>query len=185
MIVNSGKLLVVTGPSGVGKGTLLRSLTARDPEKFLYSISATTRKPRVGELDGKDYYFWTRSQFEQKCQEGAFLEWAEYAGNLYGSPKQPVEAAIALGKIVILEIELVGARQVATSFPDAQKIFIAPPDLTVLEQRLRDRGQEDDIAIAKRLSHAQIELAAVAEFDLVIINDDLQLALEQLEQAVI
>lgn len=180
----SGKLVVITGPSGVGKGTLLKALTAKYAQKLMFSVSATTRSPRVGEIEGINYFFYTRSEFEQKQQTGLFLESAEYAGNLYGTPKEPVEVAIAQGKIVILEIELKGARQVVENFPTAQKIFIAPPSMAVLEQRLRQRNQDHPEAIARRLNHAQIEMAAQGEFDVVIINNDLETALGELEQAI-
>lgn len=181
---HKGKLVVVTGPSGVGKGTLLKILAERHPQRFVFSISATTRPPRGEEVDGKEYFFLTRLEFERRKHEGAFLEWAEYAGNLYGTPRQAVEAWIRSGEVVLLEIELVGARKVAQAFPDAQKIFIAPPSLAVLEQRIRDRGMDNEAAIAKRLQHAQAEMDAAQEFDLAIVNDDLETALEKLERAI-
>ena len=179
-----GKLVVVTGPSGVGKGTLLKILAERHPQRFVFSISATTRPPRPGEVDGKEYFFLTRPEFELRQSEGDFLEWAEYAGNLYGTPRQAVEAWISAGEVVLLEIELVGARKVAHTFPNAQKIFIAPPSIAVLEQRIRDRGMDDEAAIAKRLQHAQAEIDAAQEFDLAIVNDDLETALGKLEKAI-
>ncbi|NJM28599.1 MAG: guanylate kinase [Pseudanabaena sp. RU_4_16] len=179
-----GKLVVVTGPSGVGKGTLLKILAERHPQRFVFSISATTRPPRPGEVDGNEYFFLTRPEFELRQSEGAFLEWAEYAGNLYGTPRQAVEAWISAGEVVLLEIELVGARQVAHTFPNAQKIFIAPPSIAVLEQRIRDRGMDNEAAIAKRLEHAQTEIDAAREFDLIVVNADLETAIEQLEQAI-
>ena len=178
-----GKLIVVTGPSGVGKGTLLQKLLERYPDRILFSISATTRSPRTGEEHGREYFFWDRAEFEQKRDTGEFLEWAEYAGNLYGTPRKPIDQAIALGQIVLLEIELEGARQVAQSFPSAKRIFIAPPSMEVLENRLRDRSTDSDEQIIKRLRHAKIEVAAAHEFDITIINDDLEIALQQLESA--
>lgn len=182
-LLATGQLVVITGPSGVGKGTLLKQLLKRYPERLTFSVSATTRSPRSGEEHGREYFFWSRDEFEQKCQGGEFLEWAEYAGNLYGTPRQPIEQAIALGQTVILEIELAGARQVAQSYPAAKRIFIAPPSMEILENRLRDRSTDSDEQIRKRLHHAQLEIAAANEFDLTIVNDDLDIALQQLEEA--
>ncbi|MDA0267668.1 MAG: guanylate kinase [Cyanobacteria bacterium] len=179
-----GQLIVLTGPSGVGKGTLLQRLRQRHPDLYL-SISATTRNPRPGEIDGQHYYFLERTAFEAMVAAGDLLEWAEYAGNYYGTPRQPVEIQIQNGQTVILEIELEGARQVAQTFPQAQRIFIAPPDPQALAQRLRQRGQDDEATIARRLKRAQAELAAIAEFDLQIINDDLDTALAALETALL
>ena len=181
--LSEGKLIVVTGPSGVGKGTLLQKLLERYPDRILFSISATTRSPRAGEEHGREYFFWDRAEFEQKRDAGKFLEWAEYAGNLYGTPRKAIDEAIALGQIVLLEIELEGARQVAQSFPSAKRIFIAPPSMEVLESRLRDRSTDSDEQIIKRLHHAKLEVAAANEFDITIINDDLEIALQQLESA--
>ncbi len=173
-------LIVFTGPSGVGKGTVLRQLLARHPELNL-SISATTRSPRSGEVDGQHYYFLTRSQFEEMVTQGQFLEWAEFAGNLYGTPRQPVLDKIALGERVILEIELEGARQVRSSAPDAFQIFIQPPSIEELEARIRRRGQDSEDAIARRLARAQVEIAAADEFDVQVTNGDLETAVQELE----
>ncbi len=182
--MNKGGLIVITGPSGVGKGTLLAGLCHRYPDLFRFSVSVTTRPPRPNEVDGREYYFWHRPKFEQACQEGFFLEWAEYAGNLYGTPRKAVEETIATGKWVLLEIDLLGARQIAQTFPRALRIFIAPPSLEILEQRLRQRSTEPEEAIQKRLYHATIEMAAMDEFDYVIVNDDLEEAMEALETAI-
>ncbi|MEA5465590.1 guanylate kinase [Leptothoe sp. PORK10 BA2] len=179
-----GQLIVFTGPSGVGKGTLLRRLLARHPDIQL-SISATTRQPRPGEEHGKHYYFVSRSEFEAMVQLGQLLEWAEFAGNYYGTPRQPLDAMVAHGHTVVLEIELEGARQVRTTLPTAHQIFVLPPNLAALEARIRERGQDSEDAIAKRLARAQVEIAAAAEFDHQIINDDLDLALTELEQLVL
>jgi guanylate kinase len=179
-VTKLGKLVVLTGPSGVGKGTLLRHLRQRHPHLYL-STSATTRQPRPGEVNGKDYYFVSRAEFEQMIEKGELLEWAEFAGNYYGTPRQPVEVQIERGNQVILEIELNGARQVAQSFPEALKIFIMPPSPDELERRIRDRGQDDDAAIARRLDRARVELAAADEFDVQIVNDDLEHAIAELE----
>ena len=179
-----GRLVVLTGPSGVGKGTLLKRLRQRHPHLYL-STSATTRAPRPGEVNGEHYYFVSRAEFEQMIERGDLLEWAEFAGNYYGTPRQPVEVQIERGNQVILEIELKGARQVAQSFPAALKIFIAPPSAAELERRIRDRGQDDDAAIARRLDRARVELEAAHEFDIQIINDDLDAAIATLEQALL
>jgi guanylate kinase len=180
---SSGRLIILTGPSGVGKGTLLAALRAAHPEINL-SISATTRPPRPGEVDGVNYYFYDRERFEQAIAQGELLEWAEFAGNYYGTPSQPVQERIDRGESIILEIELLGARQVAKAFPAALKIFILPPSFEVLEARLRSRGQDPEEAIARRLARAQAEIDAAGEFDLQIVNDDLAIALQQIEQAI-
>ncbi len=178
-----GKLIVFTGPSGVGKGTLLRAILEKYPELEI-SISATTRQPRPGEIDGKHYYFVSRDKFEAMVAAGELLEWAEYAGNYYGTPRTPVEEKIQLGKFVILEIELVGARAVKETFPNALRIFVLPPSLAELERRIRNRGQDSEDAMARRLERAQIEIDAADEFDVQIINDDFDIALLNLEDAI-
>jgi guanylate kinase len=183
-LLSTGQLIVITGPSGVGKGTLLQILSDRHPGEILFSISVTTRQPRVGEVDGREYFFWTREKFAQSQTDGEFLEWAEYAGNLYGTPRRAIEEWIEQGRIVLLEIELKGARQVAQSFPSAKRIFIAPPSMQVLEQRLRQRSTDSDEAIDQRLEHARKEVEAAQEFDQVIVNESLEAALNQLEKAV-
>ena len=174
-----GRLVVLTGPSGVGKGTLLKRLRQEHPGLYL-STSATTRAPREGEEPGKDYYFVSRERFEAMITAGELLEWAEFAGNYYGTPRQPVEVQIERGNQVILEIELKGARQVAQSFPEAFKIFIVPPSPEELERRIRDRGQDDEAAITRRLERSRVELDAADEFDLQIVNDNLEQAVAKL-----
>jgi guanylate kinase len=181
--MQAGKLIVLTGPSGVGKGTLLRSLLKRHPELYL-SVSVTTRQPRPGEVDGKHYYFVSRDKFEQMVTAGELLEWAEYAGNYYGTPRLAVEQKIQLGQSVILEIEVVGARKIHKTFPTALRIFILPPTLAELEQRIRGRGQDSEDAIARRLSCAKAEIDAADEFDLQIVNGNLEKALLSIESAI-
>jgi guanylate kinase len=177
----AGRLFLITGPSGVGKGTLVTALLRRHPQIWL-SISATTRAPRTGEVEGESYFFMARDGFEATVAQGGLLEWAEFAGNCYGTPRQPVEAQLASGRPVLLEIELEGARQVRQSFPAGFQIFIKPPSFEELERRIRGRGTDSDEAIAKRLERARVELAAEGEFDAVLVNGDFETALAELEQ---
>lgn len=180
--LSGGSLIVLTGPSGVGKGTLVRALLQRHPELYL-SVSVTTRSPRSGEIEGIHYYFVSRSHFEQMVAKRELLEWAQFADNYYGTPRLPVEEKISQGKWVLLEIELEGARQIHKSFPSVRRIFILPPSLTELEQRIRSRGQDSEEAIARRLRRAQEEINAAGEFDIQIINDNLETALNAIEAA--
>ncbi|NJM70322.1 MAG: guanylate kinase [Scytonema sp. RU_4_4] len=179
-----GKLIILTGPSGVGKGTLMRSLLQRHPQLH-YSVSVTTRSPRPGEMNGKDYYFVSRREFEQLVAAGELLEWAEFAGNYYGTPREAVMNQVRSGKRVVLEIELKGARQIRASYPGALSIFILPPSMSELEKRIRGRAQDSDEAIARRLRHAQEEISAADEFDIQIVNDDFENALNSIEAAVL
>ncbi|MBM5813572.1 MAG: guanylate kinase [Cyanobacteria bacterium M_DeepCast_100m_m1_067] len=176
-----GRLTLITGPSGVGKGTLVQRLLAHHLQIWL-SISATTRAPRAGEVEGEHYFFLSREAFERQVAEGGFLEWAEFAGNLYGTPRQPVEAQLAAGRPVLLEIELEGARQVRRSFAAGFQIFVEPPSFAELERRIRGRGTDSEEAIGRRLERARVELAAAPEFDAVLVNGDLDAALVELER---
>lgn len=178
-----GKLIVITGPSGVGKGTLVKLLLQRYPQ-LKVSISATTRQPRPGERDGVDYYFLNKKDFETAILNQELLEWAEYAGNYYGTPQAQVREQIELGNYILLEIELAGARAIANIFPEARRIFILPPSITELEERIRNRGTNSAESIAKRLEIAQQEIAASNEFDFQIVNDDLESAIAKLETAI-
>ena len=175
------RLSVITGPSGVGKGTLVSRLLARHPRIWL-SVSATTRAPRPGEVEGESYFFLSREHFERQVAAGGFLEWAEFAGNLYGTPREPVERQLAAGRPVLLEIELEGARQVRRSFPAGFQVMLQPPSLEELERRIRGRGTDAEAAIQRRLERAREELAAAAEFDATLVNGDLELALADLEK---
>ncbi len=178
--MKSGKLIVLTGPSGVGKGTLVRSLLNRHPTLYL-SVSVTTREPREGEIEGQHYYFVSRSRFEQMVEAGELAEWAEFAGNLYGTPYFALTQEVGEGKWVILEIELEGARQIRNKFLEALRIFILPPSWDELERRLRSRGQDSESAIARRLLRAKEEIEAAGEFDFQVVNDELEIALKKLE----
>ena len=181
MVEGQGQLTVITGPSGVGKGTLVQRLLERNPKIWL-SVSATTRSPREGEQDGLSYFFHSRERFDALVSDGGLLEWAEFAGNCYGTPRAPVEAQLSTGRPVLLEIELEGARQVRRSFPDAVQIFLAPPSFEELERRIRGRGSDPEEAILRRLARAQEELKCKDEFDAIVVNDDLDQALLRLEQ---
>ena len=181
MIGSKGRLTVITGPSGVGKGTLVKRMLERHPEIWL-SVSATTRAPRAGEVEGESYFFKTKEAFAALVADGGLLEWAEFAGNCYGTPREPVTDRLSHGSAVLLEIELEGARQVRRSLPDAFQIFLAPPSFEALEQRIRGRGTESEEAIQKRLRKAEHELSAQDEFDAVVVNDVLDQALLTLEQ---
>jgi guanylate kinase len=176
----TGKLVVITGPSGVGKGTLVRSLLNRHPDIYL-SVSMTTRSPRPGEIEGQDYFFVTPEKFQELIAGEQLLEWAQFAGNYYGTPRQTVEDKVQQGTLVLLEIELEGARQIRASFPQAMRLFILPPSMSELERRLRDRQSESPEAITRRLNRAIIEIAAAHEFDVQIINDDFDRALTEVE----
>jgi guanylate kinase len=179
-----GKVFVITGPSGVGKGTLIEQLLERVPELEL-SISATTREPRPGEVDGRDYFFLTPEEFRRRLEAGDFLEHASYSGNYYGTLRQEVEERLAEGRSVVLEIEVQGARQVRDALgDDAVLIFIAPPDEDVLRERLEGRGTDSPEAIEQRLRTAEIELGARSEFPLEVVNDEVQKAASQLEKLV-
>ena len=179
----SCRLIVITGPSGVGKGTLVKKLLLRHQELFL-SVSATTRAPREGEVDGLHYFFLKRKKFDELIKNAGFLEWAEFAGNLYGTPIKEVREKLDFGRPVLLEIELKGARQVRKTFPKALQIFLAPPSFDELEKRIRGRASDTEEAIQCRLNTAKEELKAANEFDAVVINDDIDRALLQLEKEI-
>src|SRR6266480_5241170 len=155
--MSKGRLFVITGPSGVGKGTLIRRLLERMPELEL-SVSATTRPPRPGERDGVDYHFLTEEEFDRMVHDGRLLEHATYSGNRYGTPRSEVEPRLAAGRSVVLEIEVQGARQVREAMPEAVQVFIAPPSPAALRERLEGRGTDRPEAIARRLAAAEEEL---------------------------
>ena len=173
------RVFVITGPSGVGKGTLIRELCSRIHDLEL-SISATTRKPRKGEEDGVDYHFLTPEDFESRRQAGEFLEWAEYSGNRYGTLRSEVERRTDRGAPVVLEIEVQGARQVRDTMPEAVRIFIEPPSPEVLRERLVGRGTDDPEVIEMRLAEAKKELMAKDEFAHRVTNDEVDRAASEL-----
>ncbi len=177
------KVFVITGPSGVGKGTLIAGLLERVPELEL-SVSATTRQPRDGEVDGRDYHFLTPEEFDRRVEAGDFLEFATYSGNRYGTLRSEIERRLEAGHSVVLEIEVQGARQVRAAMPESVQIFIAPPEPAALRQRLLDRGKDSTEAIDARLAVAAQELAAKDEFAHQVVNDELDRAARELEGVV-
>jgi guanylate kinase len=166
---------VLAGPSGVGKSSIVAALRARLPELF-FSVSATTRDPRPGEVDGRDYHFVGPAGFDELITRGELLEWAEIHGGLQrsGTPRGPVEQALGAGRPVLVEVDLNGARSIKAAMPDAVAVFVEPPSLAELERRLRGRGTETEAQFARRLQTATEELAARAEFDVALVNDDVQ-----------
>ncbi len=173
-----GKLLVVSGPSGVGKSTITNKL--RGDNRFWISISVTTRKMRTGEVDGVDYHFVSDDLFNQMITNGEFLEFAEFAGAKYGTPRKPVESALSSGKNVILEIELNGARQIRKNSKEAIMVFIEPPTWEELTARLINRGTESDVSTQARLERAKEELSAASEFDYVLVNHQVEQSVAEL-----
>jgi guanylate kinase len=177
--MSRGKLVIISGPSGAGKGTLVRALLGRVPSVWV-SVSATTRAPRQGEVEGEHYYFLTPDEFERRVQAGDFLEHAEVHGNRYGTLRPTVEARLEQGRTVILEIDPQGARQVRELVPDAVLVFIVAPSTEELVRRIKARGAESDEDIAVRMATAERELALVGTYDCVVQNDDLRRATDEL-----
>lgn len=176
---HAGKLVIISGPSGAGKGTLVDRLVARVPDLWV-SVSATTRAPRPGEKDGTDYFFLTADEFDRRIAAGGFLEWARVHGNRYGTLRSAVEAQMAQGRDVVLEIDPQGAMQVKRLMPEAVLVFIIAPSLAELERRIRGRGAETDEQIKTRLATAVHELELVGDYDFVIENDDVSRATQEL-----
>lgn len=180
---DTGRLIVLSGPSGVGKGTLLAAFLERHPQTKV-SVSATTRAPRPGEEEGVHYYYLTSEQFEEKIASEGMLEWARYNNNYYGTPREPVERALAEGRDVVLEIEVQGGLQVKRSFPQAAMIFVMPPSFETLRTRLSGRGTEDGETVRRRLHAAMEEMEHAKEYDFLIVNDRLEDAVNELEEAI-
>ncbi|ADL07784.1 guanylate kinase [Thermosediminibacter oceani] len=179
-----GMLIVLSGPSGAGKGTLCNLLLQRRPELAL-SVSVTTRPPRPGEVHGVNYFFTDRENFEQMIRKGEFLEWARVYNNYYGTPRKFVEEQLEAGKDVILEIDIQGAKQVKENCPDAVFIFILPPDIEELKNRIKKRGSETEESFNLRIKSAEEELKAITNYDYAVVNDDLKAAVEKLESIII
>jgi guanylate kinase len=177
--MRKGKTFIVSGPSGVGKSTVLRALLERRPNVY-FSVSATTRDPRPGELDGVHYHFMDVDSFRKWIAKEQFLEYAEYVGNFYGTPKRYVDEAMEQGKDVILDIEVQGAIQVTSKRPDAVRIFIAPPSWSELERRLTERGTDSPEKIQKRLLRAKVEFQTAHTYDYFVINDTVENAVGEL-----
>ena len=175
----SGLLIVFSGPSGAGKDTILKGLLEKE-QQIRLSVSATTRSPRLGEEDGVDYFFLSKEEFSSRIEQDQMLEYAEYCGNYYGTPRAPIEKWNAEGNDVILEIEVQGGSQIKKKCPSCVSIFVLPPSLKELEKRLRLRNTEDEITIQKRLKAAQEEILKAKDYDYVIVNDTIENAIEQI-----
>lgn len=174
-----GLLLVVSGPSGCGKGTVLNRVFALEPDTY-YSVSATTRPPRPGEEDGVQYHFLTKEAFEEKIAENQMLEYAQYAGNYYGTPAQAVDERLSQGKNVVLEIEVQGAKQVKLRRPEAVMIFIMPPSMKELRRRLEERGTESPQVVARRMDTARLEMPQAKDYDYIVFNDTVEEAAQDI-----
>jgi guanylate kinase len=175
-----GELFIVSGPSGSGKSSLCEALLKQNSNLHL-STSCTTREPRPGEADGREYHFLTKELFEAQRDDGAFLEWAHVHGNLYGTRKTDVEVALDRGRDILLEIDWQGAAQVAEEIPQAHRIFILPPSIETLQRRLTSRGQDDDAVISRRVAAAASEMEHAGEADYQIVNDRFNTALEEIQ----
>jgi len=178
--MNKGTLLIVSGPAGVGKGTVVAEAVSKANGGIYLSISATTRQPRSIDKEGVTYFFKAKEEFESMIEKGQLLEYANYVGNYYGTPKEPVMNALENGKDVILEIEVQGALQVKENYPDAVLMFIVPPSLEVLEERLRGRGTETEEQIEKRLNRAKEEFKEIPKYDYVVENETVEKAVSDI-----
>ena len=179
-----GLLIVLSGPSGVGKGTVRKAIFDSEDNDFQYSISMTTRKQRIGEVDGVDYYFRSREEFEQLIESGEMLEYAEYVGNYYGTPLSYVQKTLDEGKDVFLEIEVQGASQVKEKVPDGVFIFLTPPDLTELRSRITGRGTDSAEVIDERMRVAREEIEMMALYDYAVVNDEVPQAVQRIKDII-
>ncbi|MCV3325147.1 guanylate kinase [Pediococcus pentosaceus] len=179
-----GMLIVLSGPSGVGKGTVRKAIFDQGGNDFQYSISMTTRKPRKGEVDGEDYYFVSKEEFEKNIKEGQMLEYAQYVDNYYGTPLKYVNQTLDSGRDVFLEIEVNGARQVREKMPDGVFLFLTPPDLMELKQRIINRGTEDMDTINKRMEKAVDEIKTMRDYDYAVVNDKIENAVEEIKNII-
>jgi len=173
--IAKGKIIIISAPSGAGKGTVIRRLLELCPE-LVFSVSATTRAPRPGEREGEAYYFVTHERFKEMIMRDEFLEHANYVGELYGTPREPIYECVESGKNILLDIEIQGARQVIAKEPDAVTIFIIPPDMRELERRLRGRGTDSEEKLAARLERARIELEEKGKYSHIVVNDSVSRA---------
>lgn len=180
MSQEQGLLIVLSGPSGVGKGTVCSALRKRNVP-FVYSVSATTRSPREGEVDGVNYFFKTKAEFERMIEQGELLEWAQYVQHYYGTPRRFVEEQLNKGNDVLLEIEVQGAKQVKQKYPHGVFIFLMPPSLDELRERIIGRGTESKEAIEKRIAQAQLELNMLEQYDYIVVNDEVERACDRIE----
>ncbi len=183
-MAKQGKLIILSGPSGTGKGTIASEYMKRRADRTVLSVSATTRAPRGGDAEGVTYYFYSRERFEAEAAAGGMLEYAEYCGNLYGTPKKPVEEALRSGKDVLLEIDVQGGFKVKAQSPEALTVFVMPPSAKELERRLSGRGTESSESIRKRLAAAVGEIECAGRYEYILVNDVLGEAVGELEKAV-
>ncbi len=179
-----GVLTVISGFAGAGKGTIVKSLLNKYPSDYYLSISATTRPPREGEQDGREYFFHTKEEFEELIQKNGLIEWAEYVGNYYGTPRGYVEEQLSAGHNIILEIERQGAFRVRELFPDAMLLFVTPPSIEILRERLTGRGSESADIVEKRMQKAAEESTFMKEYNYIIVNDDLDRAVEEVHSLI-
>ena len=175
-----GLLVIISGPSGVGKGTIRKALFEIPDNNFCYSVSMTTRKPREGEVDGQDYFFVSREEFERRIKDNGFLEYAEFVGEYYGTPMDYIEKQMELGKEVIVEIEVQGALQVKERIPEAVFIFIVPPSKKALIERLKNRGTDSEEKIQQRILKAEREFSLAYKYDYIVVNDDVGRAADRI-----